>query len=56
MVTNYLKPAEVAEAFQVSTATVISWLKAGKLRGQRTPGGHWRVDPQSVEELGQNMK
>jgi len=37
-----LAPGEVARLFGVDPKTVCRWAQKGKLRGFRTPGGHWR--------------
>lgn len=46
-----LTPAEVARIFNVRAKTVTRWAIAGKLPGQRTPGGRdWRFRKSVVEQ------
>ncbi len=47
----YLGPAEVAELFMVSPATVRLWASKGELRAAATPGGHRRFLRQDVEQF-----
>ncbi len=42
---------EAARRLSVDAATIIRWLKAGKMTGWQTPGGHWRIDPSEVERV-----
>ncbi len=46
-----ISATEAARRLSVDKATVIRWLRAGKMQGWRTPGGHWRIDPSEVERL-----
>lgn len=46
-----LTPGEVAELFGVDPKTVSRWADAGKLRAQRTLGGHRRYRAEEVERL-----
>ena len=48
---TYLGPAEVAELFMVSPATVRLWASKGDLRAAATPGGHRRFLRQDVERF-----
>lgn len=43
-----LSPREAADTLGVSKQAVINWIKAGKIRAERTPGGHFRI---SVEDF-----
>lgn len=36
---DHLTTAEVAEIFRVTEATVTTWVRDGKLKASRTPGG-----------------
>lgn len=36
-------PQEAADMLGVSKQTVINWIKNGKIRAERTPGGHFRI-------------
>lgn len=49
--TEYLKPSEAAELLRVDARTVKRWLQQEKLAGFRTPGGHWRVRRDSVQQM-----
>jgi excisionase family DNA binding protein len=46
-----LTPAEVASLFRVDNKTVTRWANSGRLKGVRTPGGHWRFRESDVREL-----
>ncbi len=48
---TYLGPAEVAELFMVSPATVRLWASKGELRAAATPGGHRRFLRKDVERF-----
>lgn len=39
---RFLKPGEVAEAFNVNIRTIVRWAEAGELDYMRTLGGHRR--------------
>ena len=43
--TTPLTTGQVARHCQVSQATIINWIKEGKLKAYTTPGGHYRVLP-----------
>ena len=43
-----LRPGEVARLFGVSAETVGRWVRAGKLRAVRTPGGQLRFRESDV--------
>jgi excisionase family DNA binding protein len=43
--------AEAARRLDVEEFTVARWLRSGILHGRRTPGGHWRLDPEDVDAL-----
>ena len=40
---SYLTPEEVAALLRVRESTVRAWLRTGRLRGQQTVGGRWRI-------------
>jgi excisionase family DNA binding protein len=40
---------DVARLFHVSRPAVKKWIKAGKLRAVRTPGGHFRIPARQLE-------
>lgn len=46
-----LKPGEVAKLFRVDPRTVARWGAAGRIQSIRTPGGHRRFAPDSVQAL-----
>lgn len=43
--------AEAGRRMSVDKATVIRWIRAGKLEGWQTPGGHWRIPLTEVERI-----
>ncbi len=48
---NFLKTSEVAKLFNVNHSTVFFWVKKGKLKPVKTPGGNFRFDRQQIERL-----
>lgn len=46
---------EVAQRFIVDKRTVYRWLKAGTLRGIRTPGGHHRIPGSEIMRLFEDL-
>lgn len=50
---DMLSTGTVAKIFGVSSNTVVNWIKAGKIKGSKTPGGHWRVPRSAVREYGE---
>jgi len=46
-----VRPEVLAELFDVEFDTVVQWAKTGKVRGLRTPGGHWRIFESEIERL-----
>jgi len=51
-VDSFMKVREVAELFDVTSATVREWLKAGDLKGVKIGKGHyWRIKRSSVSDL-----
>lgn len=54
---EWLSTGQVADLCAVTPATVLNWIRAGKLEGVRTPGGHYRVQRSRLEPvLGQRKK
>lgn len=51
--TSYVKVEKVAQMFDVSQYTVRDWLKTGKLKGGKSPGGQWRVTEEELERFAQ---
>ncbi len=43
-----ITPGTVAECCQVSRSTVLKWIKSGKLKAFRLPGGHFRITADSL--------
>ncbi len=48
---NFYTTSEAAELLAVSPDTVLRWVKAGKVRSHRTPGGHCRIPKESLALL-----
>lgn len=48
---NFLKTSEVAKLFNVNHSTVFFWVKKGKLKPVKTPGGNFRFGRQQIERL-----
>lgn len=48
---DYLRVAEVAELFHVSTKTVVRWASEGKLPHVLTLGGHRRFPRAEIERV-----
>ncbi len=48
---RWLKPAEVAGMFGVDRRTVLNWARNGKIKSQRTAGGHRRYRESEVRSL-----
>ena len=46
-----LTAAEISDQLQVLPVTVREWLRKGKLKGVRLPGGDWRIRPKDVEAM-----
>lgn len=50
-----MKVSDVAKMFQVSDYTVRTWLKDGKLKGNKPAEGHWRIHPTDVAAFANEM-
>lgn len=48
---EWLSTGQVAELCAVTPATVLNWIRTGKLEGARTPGGHFRVERSRLEPM-----
>ncbi len=48
---NFLKTSEVAKLFNVNHSTVFFWVKRGKLKPVKTPGGNFRFNRDQIERL-----
>ena len=44
-----LTAEQVAERLQVSRATVLFWLRMGRLRGSKLASQTWRITPAEIE-------
>ena len=53
---KFLNPSEVANICQVSTGSVIRWIRDGKLVAAHTAGGHYRVESGEVIKLLDSLK
>jgi excisionase family DNA binding protein len=47
-----LTAKEVAGLLRVTPETVYTWLRTGRLKGERLPGGDWRIKREDVPTLG----
>jgi len=50
---KYHTPAQVAVIFEVKADTVRTWIKEGKIRYIKLPGGQLRIPESAVRELAQ---
>jgi excisionase family DNA binding protein len=48
---KYLTTTEAAQLLSVSADTVLKWVRAGKVRSYRTPGGHCRIPAEEITTL-----
>ncbi len=48
---RFLTVQQVAEQLLVEAKSVRRWLKIGKLKGYKLPGGDWRIRADDVEEI-----
>lgn len=53
---EYLRVAEVAELFHVSTKTVVRWATEGKLPHVLTLGGHRRFPRVEIEKMVEGLR
>ena len=51
----YRTVAEVATMFAVTRATVRQWLRDDKIKGDKLPGGDWRILQSEIERFAQTM-
>ncbi len=47
---RWLRISEAEKYASLSRNTIKKMLKDGQLRGERTPGGHWRIDRESIDD------
>lgn len=45
------KVREVADHFRVGNATVLDWVRKGKLQAVRAPSGQYRITDESFKKL-----
>ena len=48
---RFLTVQQAAEQLLVEAKSVRRWIKAGKLKGYRLPGGDWRIDHDDLESM-----
>lgn len=48
---GWLTPADVGRLLGASPDSVRRWCEQGRLPGQRTPGGHWRIARRDLEQV-----
>jgi excisionase family DNA binding protein len=48
---SYYTTSEAASLLSVSADTVLKWVRAGKIRSYRTPGGHARIPAEAIAAL-----
>lgn len=53
---NSLSTGDIARHCQVTPATVVNWIKAGKLKVYSTPGGQYRMEVKAFLEFLQENK
>jgi len=51
MTKEYLTTFEAAKIMSVTPDAVLKWIKSGKLKARRTPGGHHRIAKKNIDEL-----
>ncbi len=44
-----LNTRDIAQMYRVTSATVLNWIRAGKLKAYATPGGHYRVAREDLD-------
>jgi excisionase family DNA binding protein len=50
-IADYVTTGEAGRACGVTPGAVKKWIRQGKLRAIRTPGGHFRIPVDEVERL-----
>ena len=48
---RFVTVQHVAKQLLVEDKSVRRWLKAGKLRGYKLPGGDWRIDVEDLKSI-----
>ena len=42
-------PQQLGDMLGRSRQTIVKWLEQGRIKGWRTPGGHWRIPADSIK-------
>ena len=45
---GYLTTFQAADILSVTPDSILKWIKSGKLKARRTPGGHYRIPRENV--------
>ncbi len=48
---GYLTTFQAADILAVTPDSILKWIKSGKLKARRTPGGHYSISRQKIELL-----
>lgn len=48
---RWVKASDVAEALDVSRKTVSSWIRDGRIKAIRTPGGQFRIPAEELDRV-----
>lgn len=49
---RYYSTPQVAEMFDVKPATVRDWIRGGRIKAMKLPGGrHWKVSQEELERF-----
>ncbi|MFH1434076.1 MAG: helix-turn-helix domain-containing protein [Pseudomonadota bacterium] len=48
---NYLSTGQASKLLSVTSDTILKWIKHGRIKAVRTPGGHYRVPEIDIREL-----
>ncbi len=48
---DWLSTGQAAALCSVTAATVLNWIRTGKIEGVRTPGGHYRIKRERLEPM-----
>lgn len=48
---RFLKTTEVAEILKVTPIAVAKWIREGKIKAVRLPGGQYRIPESELEKL-----
>jgi len=50
-----LNTRDIARMYHVTSATVLNWIRAGKLKAYTTPGGHYRIARDDLDAFSRNF-